>query len=58
MFFMQGELLSVYFSLDYVRQKQLFSVALPNKANMAFNYYYVLFFIMLSYIPSKLRVLC
>ena len=50
---MQGELLSVYFSLDYVRQKQLFSVALPNKANMAFNYYYVLFFIMLSYIPSK-----
>ena len=49
----QGELMSVWLGMDYVKSTQLWSIALPNAINFAFNYYYVLFFIMASYIPGK-----
>ena len=51
---LQGELLAVWLSLDYVRETGLFSTTLPNVINMSFNYYYVLQLYMLLYIPSKL----
>ena len=51
---LQGELLAVWLSLDYVRETGLFSTTLPNVINMSFNYYYMLQLYMLLYIPSKL----
>lgn len=46
-----GELLSIYASLPHIKARQILSVSLPNAANISFNYYYVLMFIMLTYIP-------
>ncbi|XP_069106869.1 very-long-chain (3R)-3-hydroxyacyl-CoA dehydratase 2-like [Argopecten irradians] len=46
-----GELLTIYASLPYVKERQLYSIPLPNVANMSFNYYYFLLGAMLTYIP-------
>ncbi|CAH2267205.1 very-long-chain (3R)-3-hydroxyacyl-CoA dehydratase hpo-8 [Pararge aegeria] len=46
-----GELLCMYHSLEEIAEKQLFTVSMPNKWNVIFNYYYFLVFYMLLYIP-------
>lgn len=52
--YFQGELLCILNSLSYVQRSKLYTVELPNAANMSFSYYYYLIFIMLSYIPGEL----
>ncbi|ELT88541.1 hypothetical protein CAPTEDRAFT_151760 [Capitella teleta] len=46
-----GELLSIYGALPFIKDRGLYSVSMPNRANMSFSYYHVLIFVMLSYIP-------
>ncbi|XP_041974705.1 very-long-chain (3R)-3-hydroxyacyl-CoA dehydratase hpo-8 [Aricia agestis] len=46
-----GELLCMYYSLEEVAKKQLFTVSMPNQWNFIFNYQYFLMFYMFLYIP-------
>jgi len=46
-----GELTCIYKALPHVKARGILSIALPNTANMSFNYYSVLIFIGLIYIP-------
>ncbi|XP_053323214.1 very-long-chain (3R)-3-hydroxyacyl-CoA dehydratase 1 [Spea bombifrons] len=46
-----GELLTIYAALPYVRKSGMYSLRLPNKYNVSFDYYYFLIIIMCSYIP-------
>ncbi|XP_051755869.1 very-long-chain (3R)-3-hydroxyacyl-CoA dehydratase 1 [Ctenopharyngodon idella] len=46
-----GELLTIHAALPYVRRSGMFSLRLPNKYNVSFDYYYFLIIVMLSYIP-------
>ncbi|XP_038646236.1 very-long-chain (3R)-3-hydroxyacyl-CoA dehydratase 2 [Scyliorhinus canicula] len=46
-----GELLTIYAALPHVRRTGLYSVTLPNKYNISFDYYTVLILVMISYIP-------
>ncbi|KAK2158236.1 hypothetical protein LSH36_174g04055 [Paralvinella palmiformis] len=46
-----GELLSTYFALPYIKKTALYSVAMPNPANMSFSYYHICVMVMLLYIP-------
>ncbi|XP_064597266.1 very-long-chain (3R)-3-hydroxyacyl-CoA dehydratase 2-like [Liolophura sinensis] len=46
-----GELLCIYSALPIVKSSGIYSISLPNRANMSFNYFYFLIAIMLSYIP-------
>ncbi|XP_012863576.2 very-long-chain (3R)-3-hydroxyacyl-CoA dehydratase 1 [Echinops telfairi] len=46
-----GELLTIYAALPYVKKSGMFSLRLPNKYNVSFDYYYFLLIIMASYIP-------
>lgn len=48
-----GELLTIHAALPYVRRSGMFSLRLPNKYNVSFDYYYFLIIVMLSYIPCK-----
>lgn len=48
-----GELLTIHVSLPYVRRSGMYSLRLPNKYNVSFDYYYFLIIVMLSYIPCK-----
>lgn len=47
-----GEMLSIYKSLPYIREREILTVPLPNRANMSFNYYYFLMIVMLTYVPG------
>uniref|UniRef100_A0A3P9NPZ7 Very-long-chain (3R)-3-hydroxyacyl-CoA dehydratase n=1 Tax=Poecilia reticulata TaxID=8081 RepID=A0A3P9NPZ7_POERE len=46
-----GELLTIYAALPFVRRSGMYSMRLPNKYNVSFDYYYFLIIVMLSYIP-------
>ena len=46
-----GELLCCYASLDRISREKIFTLSMPNKYNLVFNFYFVLIMIMLSYIP-------
>uniref|UniRef100_A0A3B3SGJ7 Very-long-chain (3R)-3-hydroxyacyl-CoA dehydratase n=1 Tax=Paramormyrops kingsleyae TaxID=1676925 RepID=A0A3B3SGJ7_9TELE len=46
-----GELITIYTALPYVRKSGMFSMRLPNKYNVSFDYYIFLIIVMLSYIP-------
>ncbi|CAI9587176.1 unnamed protein product [Staurois parvus] len=46
-----GELLTIYAALPYVRKTAMYSLRLPNKYNVSFDYYYFLIAVMCSYIP-------
>ncbi|KAM5235908.1 very-long-chain (3R)-3-hydroxyacyl-CoA dehydratase 1 [Ctenodactylus gundi] len=46
-----GELLTIYAALPYVKKTGMFSIRLPNKYNVSFDYYYFLLLTMASYIP-------
>ncbi|XP_057188355.1 very-long-chain (3R)-3-hydroxyacyl-CoA dehydratase 1 [Triplophysa rosa] len=46
-----GELMTIYGALPYVRRSGMYSLRLPNKYNVSFDYYYFLIIVMLSYIP-------
>ncbi|XP_066135650.1 very-long-chain (3R)-3-hydroxyacyl-CoA dehydratase 1 [Saccopteryx bilineata] len=46
-----GELLTIYAALPYVKKTGMFSIRLPNKYNVSFDYYYFLLITMASYIP-------
>ncbi|KAL0188116.1 hypothetical protein M9458_015215, partial [Cirrhinus mrigala] len=46
-----GELLTIHAALPYVRRSGMYSLRLPNKYNVSFDYYYFLIIVMLSYIP-------
>ncbi len=46
-----GEMLTIYSALAVVKSEGTFSVGLPNIMNFAFNFYYFLIFVLLSYIP-------
>ncbi|XP_029110833.1 very-long-chain (3R)-3-hydroxyacyl-CoA dehydratase 1 [Scleropages formosus] len=46
-----GELMTIYSALPYVQRSGMFSLRLPNKYNVSFDYYIFLIIIMLSYIP-------
>jgi hypothetical protein len=48
-----GELLTIYAALPYVKKSGMFSIRLPNKYNVSFDYYYFLLITMASYIPCK-----
>lgn len=45
-----GELLSIYSSLPHVKERNIWSLSLPNVANISFSYYYALIVIMLAYV--------
>lgn len=47
-----GELLSMYASLPYIKERNLYSIRMPNKANFSFHYYYIVIASMLVYIPG------
>ncbi|XP_036376609.1 very-long-chain (3R)-3-hydroxyacyl-CoA dehydratase 1 isoform X2 [Megalops cyprinoides] len=46
-----GELMTIYAALPYVRKSGMFSMRLPNKYNVSFDYYIFLIIVMISYIP-------
>ncbi|XP_072507736.1 very-long-chain (3R)-3-hydroxyacyl-CoA dehydratase 1 isoform X1 [Notamacropus eugenii] len=46
-----GELLTIYAALPYVKKTGMFSLRLPNKYNVSFDYYSFLLITMASYIP-------
>ncbi|MBN3291447.1 HACD1 dehydratase, partial [Polypterus senegalus] len=46
-----GELMTIYAALPIVQKSGMFSVRLPNKYNVSFDYYYFLIIVMISYIP-------
>ncbi|KAM4687340.1 very-long-chain (3R)-3-hydroxyacyl-CoA dehydratase 1 [Discoglossus pictus] len=46
-----GELFTIYAALPYVRKTGMYSLRLPNKYNVSFDYYYFLLIVMCSYIP-------
>ncbi|XP_047523370.1 very-long-chain (3R)-3-hydroxyacyl-CoA dehydratase hpo-8 [Pieris napi] len=46
-----GELLCLYYTLDDVKEHNLFTMSMPNSWNFIFNYYYFLVFYMFLYIP-------
>ncbi|XP_068091663.1 very-long-chain (3R)-3-hydroxyacyl-CoA dehydratase 1 isoform X1 [Hyperolius riggenbachi] len=46
-----GELLTIYAALPFVRKTAMYSLRLPNKYNVSFDYYYCLIAVMCSYIP-------
>uniref|UniRef100_A0A8C4WIS5 Very-long-chain (3R)-3-hydroxyacyl-CoA dehydratase n=2 Tax=Gopherus evgoodei TaxID=1825980 RepID=A0A8C4WIS5_9SAUR len=46
-----GELLTIHAALPYVKKTGIFSLRLPNKYNVSFDYYYFLIIVMASYIP-------
>nr|XP_031300493.1 very-long-chain (3R)-3-hydroxyacyl-CoA dehydratase 1 isoform X2 [Camelus dromedarius] len=46
-----GELLTIHAALPYVKKTGMFSIRLPNKYNVSFDYYYFLLITMASYIP-------
>ncbi|XP_043823356.1 very-long-chain (3R)-3-hydroxyacyl-CoA dehydratase 1 isoform X1 [Dromiciops gliroides] len=48
-----GELLTIYAALPYVKKTGMFSLRLPNKYNVSFDYYYFLLLTMASYIPYE-----
>ena len=48
-----GEILTIYRSLPFIKSTHLFSFALPNAWNFAFNYYAVSVFYLLLYIPRS-----
>ncbi|KAG9476570.1 hypothetical protein GDO78_003226 [Eleutherodactylus coqui] len=46
-----GELLTIYAALPYVRKTGMYSLRLPNKYNVSFDYYYFLIAVMCFYVP-------
>ncbi|XP_077347029.1 very-long-chain (3R)-3-hydroxyacyl-CoA dehydratase 1 isoform X1 [Lithobates pipiens] len=46
-----GELLTIYAALPYVRKTAMYSLRLPNKYNISFDYYYFLIGVMCFYVP-------
>ncbi|XP_036315183.1 very-long-chain (3R)-3-hydroxyacyl-CoA dehydratase 1 isoform X2 [Pipistrellus kuhlii] len=46
-----GELLTIYAALPHVKKSGMYSIRLPNKYNISFDYYYFLLITMASYIP-------
>ncbi|XP_069504447.1 very-long-chain (3R)-3-hydroxyacyl-CoA dehydratase 1 isoform X2 [Ambystoma mexicanum] len=46
-----GELLTIYAALPYVHRTGMYSLRLPNRYNVSFDYYYFLLVVMCSYIP-------
>lgn len=46
-----GELLTVWAALTEVKTKKIYTVEMPNRANISFSYYHVLIVFMLLYIP-------
>lgn len=46
-----GEILTIYASLPYVKETQLYSIPLPNRANFSFSFYVCLLCGIASYIP-------
>ncbi|XP_040208405.1 very-long-chain (3R)-3-hydroxyacyl-CoA dehydratase 1 isoform X2 [Rana temporaria] len=46
-----GELLTIYAALPYVRKTAMYSLRLPNKYNVSFDYYYFLIGVMCFYVP-------
>jgi len=46
-----GETGNVYYALNTIKSKRLFSLALPNRLNISFNFYYATILLMLTYIP-------
>jgi very-long-chain (3R)-3-hydroxyacyl-CoA dehydratase len=47
-----GEVLALWNSLDYVKTHRVWYVDMPNKHNLAINYYGILVFLLLVYIPG------
>ncbi|XP_067863180.1 very-long-chain (3R)-3-hydroxyacyl-CoA dehydratase 1 isoform X2 [Heptranchias perlo] len=46
-----GELLTIYGALPFVKKSGIYSLRLPNKYNVSFDYYTCLIIVMISYIP-------
>ncbi|XP_059828146.1 very-long-chain (3R)-3-hydroxyacyl-CoA dehydratase 1 [Hemitrygon akajei] len=46
-----GELLTIYAALPFVKKSGIYSLRLPNKYNVSFDYYTCLIVVMISYIP-------
>uniref|UniRef100_A0A3B3IGX2 Very-long-chain (3R)-3-hydroxyacyl-CoA dehydratase n=1 Tax=Oryzias latipes TaxID=8090 RepID=A0A3B3IGX2_ORYLA len=46
-----GELLSIYAALPFVRRSGMYSMRLPNKYNVSFDYYYCLIIINVTFFP-------
>lgn len=46
-----GELITIYMSLPTLRNTTMYSVAMPNPANISFSFHYFMIVVMLSYIP-------
>ncbi|KAK6167868.1 hypothetical protein SNE40_021799 [Patella caerulea] len=46
-----GELLTIWGAIPVVKETKLYNLDLPNQYNMAFNFFYFLWFVILMYIP-------
>ncbi|XP_078090867.1 very-long-chain (3R)-3-hydroxyacyl-CoA dehydratase 1 isoform X1 [Mustelus asterias] len=46
-----GELLTIYGALPFVKKSGMYSLRLPNKYNVSFDYYTCLIIVMIAYIP-------
>jgi len=53
-----GELICMYYSLEYIRNKNLFTFSMPNAFNFTFDYQYAMVIAMLSYIPIFPQLYC
>lgn len=48
-----GELWCLLKSLNYIKNSNIYSIALPNEWNFCFNYYYFMLFALVLYIPGS-----
>ncbi|ESO83230.1 hypothetical protein LOTGIDRAFT_222938 [Lottia gigantea] len=46
-----GELLSIWGAMPFVKKTNLYNLDLPNQYNVAFNFYFFLWFVIVMYIP-------
>jgi len=46
-----GELICMYYALDFIKQKKLWTYSMPNALNFTFDYQYAMILAMLAYIP-------
>lgn len=47
----QGEIVTMVAALPYIKERALFSIFLPNYANISFDYHIAVILIIASYVP-------
>ncbi|XP_014679176.1 PREDICTED: very-long-chain (3R)-3-hydroxyacyl-CoA dehydratase 2-like [Priapulus caudatus] len=53
-----GELLTIWNALPTLQRTRMYSIELPNAANISFSYYYYVLFVCMSYVPIFPQLYC